>query len=202
MFRSSRTLTKASRFVMGGGWWPTRAIRRFYASSGKPVSIFKLMYNQASNRPTLNYLTRDTDIHVLHLRRNNLLKMHVSQLLMPKKRNAIWEPHTTEPLPPVQIHVDPAVALEQMRKARARHQEFESAFARHRRLPLVYEELIEDQRLRPAQGRRICDFFGVYDYPMQSRFIKLNPESLEAMVTNYDELAHVIARSEFAEMLH
>ena len=202
MFRSSRTLTKASRFIMGGGWWPTRAIQRFSTSTGKPVSIFKLMYNQASNRPTLNYLTRDKGIHVLHLRRNNLLKMHVSQLLMPKKRNAIWEPHTTEPLPPVKTRVEPAVALEQMRKARARYQEFDERFAQHRRLPLVYEDLIENQRLRPSEGRRICDFFGVDDHPMQSRFIKLNPESLEAMVTNYDELASVIAKTEFAELLN
>ncbi len=202
MFRSSRVLTKASRFIMGGGWFPTRAIRRFYAASDKPVSIFKLMYNQASNRPTLNYLTREKDIHVLHLRRHNLLKMHVSQLLMPTKRNAIWEPHTTEPLPPVTTHVDPAAALDQMRRASARYQEFEAMFAGHRRLPLVYEELIENQRLRPSEGRRICDFFGVRDHPMQSSLIKMNPESLEAMVTNYDELASVIAKTEFADLLN
>ena len=201
MFRSSRTLTKASRFIMGGGWFPTRAIRRFYAASDKPVSIFKLMYNQASNRPTLNYLTRDRDIHVLHLRRHNLLKMHVSQLLMPTKRNAIWEPHTTEPLPPVTTRVDPSAALEQMRKAQARYRDFEDLFADHRRLPLVYEDLIENQQLRPSEGRRICDFFGIGYRPMQSSLIKLNPESLRDMVTNYDELAGVVSKTEFAELL-
>ena len=37
---------------------------------------------------------------------------------------------------------------------------------------------------------------------MQSSFVKLNPESLEAMVTNYDELASVIAKTEFAELLN
>ena len=121
---------------------------------------------------------------------------------MPNKRNAIWEPHTTEPLPPVTTHVDPAAALEQMRRARAQYQEFEEMFARHRRLPLVYEELIENQRLRPSEGRRICDFLGVGDQPMHSKFIKLNPESLEAMVTNYDELASVIAKTEFADLLN
>ena len=121
---------------------------------------------------------------------------------MPKKRNAIWEPHTREPLPPVTTHVEPAVALEQMRKARAQYQEFEEIFARHRRLPVVYEELIDNQQLRPAEGKRICDFFGVKDHPMQSSFVKLNPESLEAMVTNYDELSRVIRKTEFAEMLN
>ena len=201
MFRSSRVLTKASRFIMSGGWYPRRAMERFYASSDKPVSIFKAMYNQVSNRPTLNFLTRNADIHVLHLRRHNLLRMHVSQLLMPKKRNAIWEPHTTEPLPPVMTRVDPVAALEQMRKARARYQYFEDVFAAHSRLPIVYEDLIDDQRLRPSEGKRICDFFALDDYPMRSSFIKLNPDSLQAMVSNYDELASAISKTEFADLL-
>jgi hypothetical protein len=202
LVRSSRTWTKAARFLMAGGWYPTRAMRRFYSSSDKPVSIFKTMYNQISNPLTQGYLTRNKDIHVLHLRRHNLLKMHVSQLLMPKKRNAIWEPHTTEPLPPVSIHVDPAAALEQMRKARLTYQHFEDVFADHRRLPVVYEDMIENQRLRPSEGRRICEFFGIEAHPMQSSFIKLNPESLQLMVTNYDELAEVISGTEFADLLN
>jgi len=202
LVRSSRTWTKAARFLMAGGWYPTRAMRRFYASSDKPVSIFKAMYNQVSNPLTLGYLTRNKDIHILHLRRHNLLKMHVSQLLMPKKRNAIWEPHTTEPLPAVSIHVDPVAALEQMRKARLKYQHFEAVFADHRRLAVVYEDMIDNQRLRPSEGKRICEFFGVEDHPMRSSFIKLNPESLELMVTNYSELADVISGTEFADLLN
>ena len=201
IFRTSRVLTKASRFVLGGGWYPKRAIRRYYASTDKPVRVFKAMYNQISNWPTLNYLRRAEDIRIVHLSRRNLLKMHVSRLLMPTRRNTIWEPHTTEPLPPVQIRVDPARALEQMRRARAQYDHFESVFASHRRLPLVYEELIENQRLRPAEVRRICAFLGVDPHPMCSAFIKLNPESLRAMVTNYGELASAVSKSEFAEYL-
>ena len=199
--RTSRLGTKAARFLMSGGWHPTRAIRRFYASSDKPVSVFKAMYNQVSVPWTLRYLTRETDIRVLHLSRRNLLKMHVSQLLMPTRRNLIWEPHTTEPLPPVRTHVDPAVALEQMRRARADYEHFEELFRAHRRLPLVYEDLIEGQRVRPSEGRRICDFFGIPDRPMHASLIKMNPESLKAMVSNYDELASALSGSEFASLL-
>ena len=199
--RTSRAGTKAARFLMSGGWHPTRAIRRFYASSDKPVSVFKAMYNQVLVPWTLRYLRRNTDIHVLHLSRRNLLKMHVSQLLMPTRRNRIWEPHTTEPLPPVTTRVDPALALEQMRKARTAYQHFDELFEAHRRLPIVYEDLIENQRLRPAEGARICDFFGIAHRPMQSSLIKMNPESLKAMVTNYDELADAVSRTEFAGLL-
>ena len=161
---------------MGGGWFPTRAIRRFYAASDKPVSIFKLMYNQASNRPTLNYLTRDKDIHVLHLRRHNLLKMHVSQLLMPTKRNAIWEPHTTEPLPPVTTHVDPAAALEQMRRAGPGTRNSRKCSRAIAACRWCTRSSSRASGFDPRRARRICDFFGVRDHPMQSSLIKLNPE--------------------------
>jgi hypothetical protein len=199
--RTSRLGTKASRFLMSGGWYPTRAMRRFYASSDKPVSIFKAMYNQVSVPWTLRYLTRETDVHVLHLSRRNLLKMHVSRLLMPTRRNRIWEPHTTEPLPPVRTRVDPAAAIDQMRRARADYERFEELFRAHRRLALVYEDLIEGQRLKPAEGRRICDFFGIPERPMSASLIKMNPESLKAMVSNYDELASALAGTEFASLL-
>ena len=36
---------------------------------------------------------------------------------------------------------------------------------------------------------------------MNSRLVKLNPESLREMVTNYDELAAAVRRSEFADLL-
>lgn len=199
--RTSRFGTKASRFLMSGGWYPTRAMRRFYAEGDRPVRVFKAMYNQVSVPWTLRWLTRNTDIHVLHLSRRNLLKLHVSRLLMPTRRNRIWEPHTTEPLPPVATRVDPAAAIAQMRQARADYQRFEELFRAHPRLPLVYEDLIEGQRLAPAEGRRICDFLGVADRPMGSSLIKMNPESLRVMVTNYDELAAELAPTEFASLL-
>ena len=201
MVRSSRTFTKAARFLMAGGWHPRRAMRQFYQASDKPVSIFKAMYNQVSNPLTLGYLTRNNDIRVIHLRRRNLLKMHVSQLLMPKRRNAIWEPHTTEPLPPVTTWVDPAVAIEEMRRADLLYKRFEDIFAGHKRLALVYEDMLENQRLRPSEARRICEFLGVEDHPMYSSFIKLNPESLEAMVVNYRELAAAVSQTEFADLI-
>ena len=80
-------------------------------------------------------------------------------------------------------------------------QRFEEVFAAHARLPIVYEDLIEKQGLRPSEGERICGFLGVGHHPMRSSYVKLNPESLADMVTNYDELAGVISRSEFAGLL-
>jgi hypothetical protein len=74
-------------------------------------------------------------------------------------------------------------------------------FERHPRLQVSYESLFDGPRLQAETGRRICDFLGVAYHRMQSKLRKLNPESLRDMVTNYDELAGAIARTEFADML-
>ena len=50
-------------------------------------------------------------------------------------------------------------------------------------------------------GAMLIGFFGIAWHPMQSSLVKMNPESLRAMVTNYDELADAVSRSEFAELL-
>ena len=36
---------------------------------------------------------------------------------------------------------------------------------------------------------------------MQSKLVKMNPERLQDMVANYDELASAIGKTEFAAML-
>ena len=61
--------------------------------------------------------------------------------------------------------------------------------------------MIDGQGLREDIARDICRFLGVDDQPMHSKLVKVNPERLQDMVTNYDEFASVIAKSEFASLL-
>jgi hypothetical protein len=106
-----------------------------------------------------------------------------------------------EPTSAVQIHVDPAEAIASMQAARALYSRYDQLFARHPRLPLAYEELIDGNQLQAGTAARVCDFLGIEQHAMSSRIVKLNPESLREMVTNYDELADAVRRSEFADLL-
>jgi hypothetical protein len=101
----------------------------------------------------------------------------------------------------VHTRVDPQEAIAAMRSARERYRHFESVFRDHPYLALTYESLFDGQRLHAETAGRICGFLGVAPHPMQSRLVKLNPESLREMVTNYEELAAAVARTEFAELL-
>jgi len=190
-------LYKLLNIVRTGAWRPGNLMSNYFASGQVKVRAFKVMYNQLAYPFSLNYLRQHEEVRILHLRRHNLLKVHVSRLLMPKRKRL----QAMAPVEPVWVHVDPAAAIESMRKARLLYERFETLFERHQRLQLTYENLINGQFLQTDTGVRICDFLGVVQHPMKSRLVKLNPELLRGMVTNYDELAEAVSRTEFADML-
>jgi LPS sulfotransferase NodH len=201
LIHDSRQLAKLYRFIVGGAWNPTHLMTRFFSSGDKPVRIFKAMYNHLAVPCTLRYLQRDEAIRVLHLRRHNVLKQYVSKLLLSKPRVKAWQPHATKPVPVVRTHVDPEKALENMRKTRAQYEHFERIFASHPRLALVYESMIADGALSTDVQQRICAFLGVSYHAMHSPLIKINPDRLQEMVINYEELARAVKHSEFADLL-
>jgi hypothetical protein len=61
--------------------------------------------------------------------------------------------------------------------------------------------MIDGPGLRADVARDVCRFLGISEQPMQSKLVKMNPERLQDMVANYDELASAIAKTEFAAML-
>jgi hypothetical protein len=74
-------------------------------------------------------------------------------------------------------------------------------FGRHPRLQLSYEGMIDGNALAAGVTRDICDFLGIERRPMSSQLVKMNPERLDAMITNYDEVARRFAKTEFADLL-
>jgi LPS sulfotransferase NodH len=188
---------KALRIAYTGAWMPGRWLDAFYSRGSAKVRCFKAMYNQLSRPFAMHYFDRNEDIRVIHLRRHNMLKVHVSTLLMDEREQL----QATAPAEAVWIRVDPAKAIASMRKARAYYDSFDQAFAKHPRLQVAYEKLFDGPYLQEETGRRICEFLEVPYHRMQSKLTKLNPDSLRDMVTNYDELADAISRTEFAEML-
>ena len=192
-----RPVVKLARFAWSGAWLPGLRMERFYSRGTAEVRVFKAMYNHLANPFTLRYLRQHREIRILHLQRHNLLKVHVSKLLMPKRARV----QADRPVEIVRIHVDPAEAVAALRRARSQHERFDRLFEDHARLPITYEELFDRQYLRADTAAKVCDFLGVERYPMQSHLVKLNPESLRDIVTNYEELAAAVSRSEFADML-
>lgn len=192
-----RKIRKALRIARTGAWMPGRWIDGFYRRGTAKVRCFKAMYDQLERPFAMRYLVGQEDIRVIHLRRHNLLKVHVSTLLMNKR----FQLQATAPTEAIWIHVNPEHAIEAMRRARRYYESFDLAFERHPRLQVSYERLFDGKYLEPDTCRRVCDFLGVPQFRMESELMKLNPESLRDMVTNYDELARALSATEFADLL-
>jgi LPS sulfotransferase NodH len=197
----SRLATKAYRYLTSGAVFPTWMMERYFASSDRPVMAFKAMYNQIRPPWTRRYLREHTEIRILHLRRHNLLKQYVSHQLIHVKRDDHWDPHTTEPVKPASIVISADAALRYLRRLRAEYDLHERMFARHARLQLSYEGMIDGNALAAGVARDICDFLGIAHRPMRSSLVKMNPERLDQMITNYDEVARAIGQTEFADLL-
>jgi hypothetical protein len=190
-------LVKAARYARSGAWLADRWIDAYFRRGSRRVRCFKAMYNQLSRPLAMRYFDRNPGVRVIHLRRRNLLKVHVSTLLMSKRRYV----QARTPIDTVWIHVDPAKAIASMRRAREQYERFERAFESHPRLEVQYESLFDGQYLQDDTARALCDFLGVRPTRMTSNLVKLNPESLRDMVTNYDELAAAVSRTEFSDLL-
>lgn len=192
-----RPLAKLWRFMRSGAWMPRRHMDDFFEGGEARVRLFKAMYNHISNPITLGYLRDRTDIHVLHLRRHNLLKMHVSRKLMGSGKRV----QSFKPVDGAHVQIDPVAALADMRSVHSQYQHFEEIFSAHPRLQLVYEDLISQQTIDPNVSDSICDFLGIQRAVMKSRLVKMNPDPLSKIVTNYNELAEAIAGTEFTNLL-
>ena len=192
-----KAFVKAARYARSGAWLADRWIDAFYRRGGARVRCFKAMYNQLSRPFAMRYFERNTDVRVIHLRRTNLLKVYVSTLLMSKRRFV----QAKTPTEAVWIRVNPAKAIESMRRAREQYEWFERAFERHPRLEVQYERLFDGPYLQGDTAREVCSFLDVASMRMKSMLVKLNPELLRDMVTNYDELANAVSRTEFRGLL-
>jgi hypothetical protein len=197
----SRYATKAWRFISSGAWYPTHMMDTFFRTGSEDVKVFKAMYNHINNRWTLGYFRDHPEIHVLHLRRHNLLAQYVSKVLLTVKRDKPWQPHATAPVSVARTVIDPAAALAYVREKRAQYDHFERFFARNPRYHLAYEHMIDGQNLREQDANGVCDFLHIERRPMHSKLIKMNPTYLREMVTNYDELAKAFSATEFRDML-
>ena len=201
LLEGHRHAIKLTRFVWTGAWHSTRTMRRFYEIPGARAHIFKAMYNHLSPPWTLNWLLRRKDIRVIHLRRRNLLKQYISYLLMSRRRESQWLPNTRVPVPALRLRISPDQALRYFARNEFLYPRFDELFAEHARMPLVYEDIIEGQQIRDDVASELCDFLAVPRRSLTTPYVKINPESLREIVTNYDELSAAMRATKYASFL-
>ena len=66
---------------------------------------------------------------------------------------------------------------------------------------LVYEDDLSTPERRQASADRICDALGVSPAPVHSELVRVTPGTIQDQLSNYEELAEVLAVTRYAKYL-
>jgi hypothetical protein len=167
-----------------------------------PIRGVNIMHNQLLVTPRVErYIVRSKDIHIIHLSRDNLLKQHVSNMLNRRRISDRRPAHTTRAIPVAKIRIDPKQAIYRMRASRALYRWYDKRLSRHPKIEMVYERMVGENGLSRSATELVCKFLGIAVEPLVTDLVKLNPDDLRLIITNYDEVASALAGTEFEQYL-
>lgn len=134
------------------------------------------------------------DLHVIHLRRRNILRTLVSREIAAAQK--VWR--QTQPGATASGDKTVAFAADELAQrfleTRAMERHGEEAFRGHPILPVDYEDLVAD----PAGTfRAVTAFLGVPARAPRAGLVKQHTEPLQQLVKNYDELKRAFAGTEW-----
>lgn len=163
-------------------WWNASEFDRWWKDVGHPPKLV------SAKSDLWAYLKERSDIAIIHIRRENLLRRIISTAIAQQTGN--WGIGATggvggshKPLP--QFELDFSNCLQDFEAIRRMEDEADEFFADHRKLVLSYERLVEDTELTT---NTIQDFLHLQIQPLATKTRKQVRSSLSEIVVNYGEL--------------
>jgi LPS sulfotransferase NodH len=147
---------------------------------------FKLFYYHAIGtelEPVWDYVKENRDIHVLHLKRQNILKTHLSKTKAQMTDNWINLTGEHEVVPPVEL--DYAELQQDFIQTRTWEEEADRIFSDHPIIEIFYEQLARDYA---GEMDRIASFLELDPEPVAPQTHKQASKPLSVAIANYAEL--------------
>jgi LPS sulfotransferase NodH len=157
---------------------------------------FKVNYSQISRYPATISWVKQNDVKIIHLVRNNLLKRHVSN----KIAIARDQHHSRKPLKPIKVYIDPEILLDDFRRRQKRFDKYRKLFRDFPFLEVSYESMVAD---KGTETGKVLKFLGIEQVmPLTTDLVKVNPDSVEDLIENYDEVEQTLINTEFKYFLY
>ena len=170
----------------------------FTLSSPKDIRGFRLIYHKADQHPEALNCLRGTGTKVIHLIRENVLKTHISFLTAPMHK--MHHPRHGDNIKTVKLNLDPTPLLVELRKRVAKIEAKRQLVSDFAVLEISYESFVSN---REAEAARIQPFLGMDEItPFQTDLVKINPDTLDGVLDNPDEIRNLLAGTEFESMLY
>ena len=148
---------------------------------------FKIFYYHPLDAQACRLWERLTDmpeLKIIHLTRQNLLRVAVSRELA--RQSGRWASYRdAEPVMKKAVRFEPQQLEDVFEQTQTWIAQTNSRFAHHDMLTVTYEDLTSTTNAALA---RITRFLGVAPIAASSTLKRQNPESLQELIENYDEL--------------
>jgi LPS sulfotransferase NodH len=176
-----------------------RFLAEIYSNHPGVDSIgYKVNYSQINRYDAMLSWIKDNDIKIIHLIRTNLLKRLVSH----KIANIRNLQHSTVSVDPIKVHIDTSILENDFRRRQQRFEKYRKRFSKTFNMPFIeisYESLLSnfDTELKTVLRFVEVDPFS----PLSSDQVKVNPDRLEDIIENYDEVRQVLFTTDFKHFL-
>ena len=174
-------------------------LSQLYAQDHNAKAVgYKVNYSQINRYKAIIPWIKQNDIKIIHLIRKNLLKRFVSHKIA-NTRNLL---HSTRAVEPIKIQIDTTILVEDFRRRQIRFNKYKKRFSEDYKVPFLdvaYESLVEHFS---TELNKVLNFLEIDKFePLSSKFVKVNPDSLEDIVENYNEVEKVLLNTEFENFL-
>jgi hypothetical protein len=167
-----------------------------YAADGNLKALgFKFMYSQAEKLPDVVTWLKDHEVRVIHLIRANTLKKIVSGETA--KTRKLY--HSTKPVEAIKVRINTRKLKRTLAYVLHQVETYRSVFKDNPYLELTYESFVAN---RDQETQRLLEFLHIQPpVSLTTDLVKLNPDSLEALIENYDDVVKTLAGTEFERFL-
>jgi len=170
----------------------------FPVQSNKIIG-FKIFYYHpldSDDKSIWEQLKNDRSFKIIHLRRNNLLRVHISRLIAEKSGN--WSSRSKNSIDNKMLHIDIKKLLNDFTNTDNQIKRAQKFLKNRKIFEVAYENLINE---RENTINEILRFLEVSKVNLKSPYKKQNPEKIQDLVSNYNELYDKLINTEHSFML-
>lgn len=157
---------------------------------------FQLMYGQLSYYRALQAWITNRNLNIIHLIRQNALKKLLSGIVAKKTGQFHFARNGSKQ----KVFLNPKTIVTQLDKIVSLRKEMKKKFPGNPYLEITYERFLSDHF---EESKRIFAFLRIEESKMEfPDFLKkLNPDHLEDLIGNYDEIAIALKGTSYQEFL-
>jgi len=130
-------------------------------------------------------LENTKDLYVIHLKRRNILRTHLSWKLANESNEWVKSKMSSTKLEKKKIFLSVDELNREFERTRNWEQEGDTMFAEHPMIEIYYEDIVNNPE---TQLKKVTDFLGLSYFQPETHLKKQNPEKLYELINNYDEL--------------